>query len=415
MPLPRAFLAVVGSAALVASTLAVAGEPAVGAAAGLPAGGHHIAGRAAAAAAEKPGPARLAPPGYWLVASDGGIFAFSSPYDGSTGAMVLNRPIVGMAPTPDAGGYWLVASDGGIFAFGDAKFYGSTGNVVLNRPIVAMAPTPDGAGYWLVASDGGIFAFGDAPFLGSMGGHPLNRPIVGMAVDPVGDPYPSGTTGFDISWPQCNYAALPRPPFRIAIVGVNDGHPYSANPCFAQEVAWAGPALTVYVNAGPLAVGDPEALNGPAGSCASTDLLCQAYNWGWNAAQYSVGTAQGAGVTSSMWWLDIEMGNFWCGADPPTCSRAQFTQNDQDIQGMIDGLRARGISPGIYGTDLQFGLIAGSLYLPRVPLWVAGARNAADAPSHCSSAYWFAGGQAWLAQFPATLPDGNPIDSDYAC
>ena len=66
---------------------------------------------------------------------------------------------------PTAGGYWLVASDGGIFSFGDAQFYGSTGAIHLNQPIVGMAPTPDGRGYWLVASDGGIFAFGDAPVL----------------------------------------------------------------------------------------------------------------------------------------------------------------------------------------------------------------------------------------------------------
>ena len=71
-----------------------------------------------------------------------------------------------MAPTPDGKGYWLVASDGGIFAFGDAGFYGSTGNLHLTAPIVGMAATPDGKGYWLVASDGGIFAYGDAPFSG---------------------------------------------------------------------------------------------------------------------------------------------------------------------------------------------------------------------------------------------------------
>ncbi len=54
-----------------------------------------------------------------------------------------------MAPTPDGGGYWLVASDGGIFAFGDARFDGSMGGTPLNAPIVGMAPTPDGGGYWL--------------------------------------------------------------------------------------------------------------------------------------------------------------------------------------------------------------------------------------------------------------------------
>src|SRR3546814_8877047 len=64
-------------------------------------------------------------------------------------------------------GYWLVAADGGIFTFGDARFHGSTGAMKLNQPIVGMAPTPPGSGYWLVAADGGIFTFGDARFHGS--------------------------------------------------------------------------------------------------------------------------------------------------------------------------------------------------------------------------------------------------------
>ncbi|EQD80481.1 hypothetical protein B1A_00847 [mine drainage metagenome] len=41
----------------------------------------------------------------------------------------LNKPVVGMAATPDGKGYWMVAADGGIFSFGDAAFYGSTGAI----------------------------------------------------------------------------------------------------------------------------------------------------------------------------------------------------------------------------------------------------------------------------------------------
>jgi predicted GH43/DUF377 family glycosyl hydrolase len=128
--------------------------------------------------------------GYWQAGTDGGVFSFGSAgFYGSAGGIHLNKPIVGMASTPDGKGYWLVASDGGIFSYGDAQFYGSTGNLVLNKPIVGMASTPDGNGYWLVASDGGIFAFGDAAFRGSTGAIHLNKPIVGMAVD-------AGTGGY---------------------------------------------------------------------------------------------------------------------------------------------------------------------------------------------------------------------------
>jgi len=66
-----------------------------------------------------------------------------------------------MAATPDGNGYWLVASDGGVFSFGDAAFHGSTGtsSSTSNR---RNDVTPSGNGYTMVASDGGIFTFGDA-------------------------------------------------------------------------------------------------------------------------------------------------------------------------------------------------------------------------------------------------------------
>ena len=113
--------------------------------------------------------------GYWEVASDGGLFAFNAPFFGSMGGKPLNAPVVGMVATPDGLGYWEVASDGGIFNFGDAKLYGSMGGKPLNKPVVGIATTPDGGGYWEVATDGGIFNFGDAAFLGSMGGKPLEQ------------------------------------------------------------------------------------------------------------------------------------------------------------------------------------------------------------------------------------------------
>ena len=144
----------------------------------------------AATEAAPPAGAAASTPAYWLAASDGGIFSFGgATYYGSTGGMVLNKPVVGIAATSDGGGYYEVASDGGVFSYGDAAFYGSTGSIRLNQPIVGMAVVPGGGGYWLVAADGGIFSFGSATFYGSTGSIRLNRPVVGMAATPSGHGY----------------------------------------------------------------------------------------------------------------------------------------------------------------------------------------------------------------------------------
>ncbi len=106
-----------------------------------------------------------------------------------------------VASTANGRGYWLVASDGGVFTFGNAGFFGSLAGHRLNAPIVGLLPTPDDRGYWLVASDGGVFSFGDAAFFGSEGNHHLNGPVVGMASTagagsgPSGPPGPGGARG----------------------------------------------------------------------------------------------------------------------------------------------------------------------------------------------------------------------------
>jgi hypothetical protein len=77
------------------------------------------------------------------------------------------------------GGYYLVASDGGVFNYGpNTSFQGSAGGITLNQPVVGMDVDQDGTGYWLFAKDGGVFSYA-AAFHGSAGGIKLNAPVVG--------------------------------------------------------------------------------------------------------------------------------------------------------------------------------------------------------------------------------------------
>ena len=46
-----------------------------------------------------------------------------------------------MMSTFDGAGYWLTASDGGIFGYGDTGFYGSAGSLHLNAPVVSGTPS----------------------------------------------------------------------------------------------------------------------------------------------------------------------------------------------------------------------------------------------------------------------------------
>jgi hypothetical protein len=114
-----------------------------------------------------------------MVASDGGIFAFGDArFHGSMGGRRLNAPVQSLVPAGDGGGYWLVASDGGIFAF-DAPFRGSMGSQRLNKPVTGMVRFGDG--YLMVGEDGGIFNFSSQAFAGSLGAHPPARPITSVA------------------------------------------------------------------------------------------------------------------------------------------------------------------------------------------------------------------------------------------
>ena len=221
---------------------------------------------------------------------------------------------------------------------------------------------------------------------------------VAMANEGLG-PYPAGSTGYDISWPQCG-GGFPGG-HQIGIVGANDGHAFSTNPCLTSEVGWAGAAHGLYINLNsPNGASYQQGATGPAGSCAPNDGSCWAYNYGFNAAVYSMAVADQTGVTSQQWWLDVETGNFWSG---------DVGANARVVSGAVDALHSRGFSAGIYSTPYQWRVITGGA-TPGVPVWVATGLAAPDFGVWCSGAHSFGGGPVWLVQFGA----GN-FDGDYAC
>ena len=85
-------------------------------------------------------------------------------------------------PTPDGNGYWLAASDGGIFSFGTTTFFGSGPQLVQGvTDFNSFAAATDGAGYIMGnASRGYLLNFGDARYTG-IGFNPADAsPLAGL-------------------------------------------------------------------------------------------------------------------------------------------------------------------------------------------------------------------------------------------
>ena len=132
--------------------------------------------------------------GYWLVGSDGGVFAFGGAgFYGSMSGKPLSAPVVAITSTPNGQGYWLVGSDGGVFSFGAASFYGSNADHSSQSgspsPTVAIASTPSGTGYWLVSANGAVSSFGSAGIFGGAENLTLRAPIISIVSTPDGKGY----------------------------------------------------------------------------------------------------------------------------------------------------------------------------------------------------------------------------------
>jgi len=228
-----------------------------------------------------------------------------------------------------------------------------------------------------------------------------------------GFPFVPGSTGFDISWPQCG-GAFP-PVSKVAIVGATDGRFNGPpNPCYQSEVAWAGANLSSYIVADPLpSPPPPEALRGPFGTC-NGNVVCEGENFGVFWAVRWIGFSRSLGINPRLWFLDVETTEGW------SLSGAAFPVNSAVIRGAIHGLQAEGVLAGIYATSLQWSEITGNeAAFPGIPLWVPGATTVGDAALVCTGTVSdhvpFAGGRIVLVQYGYINGGPKPFDPDYAC
>ncbi len=215
---------------------------------------------------------------------------------------------------------------------------------------------------------------------------------------------PTGHLIYDISWPQCP-TTLPQGGFHFAVIGLNNGYPFSSNDCFAFQYAWASTVEAnpdVYINLDFPAPGAAHALDGPYGRCAETDDWCRAYNHGYALAKDNWQRAMYFGVSPGRYWFDVEMINRWS---------SWREANGQVIHGAVDYFLEHNLPIGIYGTHYQWGLITGH-YMPEVqlPIWVAGATSIEMAAQRCfDDTKRFAGGVTWMVQYPEGPFDGNVL------
>lgn len=229
--------------------------------------------------------------------------------------------------------------------------------------------------------------------------------------------------GYDISWPQCG-AAFPVAP-AFVILGVNNGRPFSPNPCLGagaqpSQLAWGGLGAELYINTAnpgpdlsprwPRGQVAPRPCDTPASPGADT-ANC-AYDYGWNSASdaystavlayQSVGLAPAGATTTpaaASWWLDVEDRNSW---------RADVALNVPAIQGAADFLRGAGAANvGIYTVASSWVTITGGTRaFEALPSWDAGLADQAAAEALCGK-LGNTGGGVSMAQFLLNGLDAN--------
>lgn len=204
----------------------------------------------------------------------------------------------------------------------------------------------------------------------------------------------------DLSWPNCN--RLGNGDYSSVIVGSSGGLDFRPNPCLGNEARLSNNYL-IYTNTGN--PGFPRirqlGISGPLHCQSTNSFLCYSFNYGYQAAQYSMRQADlAAAAGSTFWWLDVETINSWT---------SSIDANRADIMGMVYALKSsRFLKPnvGIYTANNQWVALVGHWDI-ELPLWLGtGDTSYLQAAQACKQAS-ITGGPILLSQYTIANLDFN--------
>jgi hypothetical protein len=207
--------------------------------------------------------------------------------------------------------------------------------------------------------------------------------------------------GADISWPQCppgmgipykesSGQPMPRADAEYVVIGLTNGPGFHANPCLADQVAYAK-EHELLVAAYSVISWPDEAAQEQYGGLEEA---------GHAQAQFNLQSMKAAGLDSPIIWLDIEQ-------VPHYEWSTSTAANAEVVLGAAKGYAEGGYSVGVYSTPAIWAGIVGDLSLG-VPEWrAAGQTSRAEAESRCGPDWVIQGGDAVLAQWVEDSRDRN--------
>ncbi len=210
------------------------------------------------------------------------------------------------------------------------------------------------------------------------------------------NPYRRGAVGYDVSYPNCG--ASPPAARQFAVIGLNWGRPFTANPCFGAQWVNARPPRSVYVN---------TAYHRVLFRHLTPDCVAAGREQPLRAAAqraYAVGCSEAVAALRLLGpilplaiWLDVEPGNTWS---------SRTALNVATLKGMLAHFLEQSPRPaiGVYSNAAFWRRLTGGWSAPTVPEWVA----TGDAPDPPGCPASFAGGPVWLSQ---RVVGGRDVDT----